>query len=115
MLLFMSYEGHYQLLCARGHGDSADAYDFGSTFLDTYRCDDLHRGGIKCGAPVAWYNSVDNTNGDGVEVVLVVCRGVDYDICESCDHRKLRADATYVIPEREGTRVSNRGWPPHTA
>jgi hypothetical protein len=47
----MSYEGHTQYVCEKGHYDTSDCYDE----LDKCKV---------CGAKFAWTNSVDETNGD---------------------------------------------------
>ena len=54
----MSYEGHTQWICRRGHRfDSQDSFD-----SEEDRCD-------VCGAESAWGNQVDDTNGESDGVI----------------------------------------------
>lgn len=51
----MSYEGYDQCLCGNGHLFEQDCYN-------ECNCD--------CGSPTHFLNSVDNTNGDDVGIIL---------------------------------------------
>jgi hypothetical protein len=49
----MSYEGSEEYLCAKGHYMVRDAY-----------ADDVQYNGVcKCGAPIAYWHQIDDTNG----------------------------------------------------
>ena len=59
----MSYEGHIQLLCTKGHpGNLPVTYDmYGDDGVSEWRC----RGWVNnklCNEPVGWSNGVDDTN-----------------------------------------------------
>lgn len=72
----MSYSGFYQYLCARGHYDCEDA--FTCRDLKDWRCP-------TCGGELAWWNSVNTTNGSFCrewDKENDVCREESYD----CDY-----------------------------
>lgn len=50
----MSYEGYYQILCKHGHYSTVDCYDMCEH--EDWKCS-------KCGEKMAWWNSVNTTNG----------------------------------------------------
>lgn len=59
----MSYEGHIQLLCKKGHPDELPVtYDmYGDDGVGDWRCQSLVNN-KPCKEPVGWSNSVDDTN-----------------------------------------------------
>lgn len=105
----MSYEGYEQLLCENGHLHMVDCWD--SPDPKTWRCD-------SCGAKLAWWNAVDQTNGSyhtcsetGEEVridgfvELEVDREVVSEECPLCGHEKVLEDIRYKTPTHAGHRV----------
>jgi len=100
----MSFEGYYQLLCENGHHFAADCYShYGSDFSDTI-CPD-------CGAPVAWWNLVNQTN-------CCSCYGVEEDkydpsMCEmelSFDEIQKTCQfngAGYIEPEIDRSAITS--------
>jgi hypothetical protein len=48
----VSYEGYREFLCSKGHYETRDAYD-----SDIETC-------TRCGSPIAYAHSVDQTNGE---------------------------------------------------
>lgn len=57
----MSYEGHIQLLCRKGHGGELPISYFGDDGISAWRCKAMVDNKI-CGEPVDWSNQVDDTN-----------------------------------------------------
>ena len=55
----MSWEGYEQVVCKKGHACTQEAYDFEP---DEFTCPIVVDKEI-CGAPCAWWNQVDVTNG----------------------------------------------------
>lgn len=53
----MSYEGHEQHICKNGHQFDTDCHDEDSVCF-------------VCLAPSAWYNAVDDTNGESAGIIL---------------------------------------------
>lgn len=90
----MSYEGYEQRLCANGHLSHVDAFDNDA-------------GPCRCSAPIAWWNDVDQTNGDGADCVVELEESTPaiYESCPTCHHSKEIAEATYKIPDNAGHRV----------
>lgn len=100
----MSYEGHYQVLCKKGHLEVVDVYDH--TFKpESHVC--------ACGDVVAWMNEVDDTNGGGPsrtgEVVLEEMSPPDKVLLP--DGRLAFVAAVYQIPRDPG-RVGHTVWTP---
>jgi len=92
----MSYEGHEQILCERGHYSELDAHD---ESIWNWRC--------HCGAGMAWTNSVDETNGIDEEtsefpgyVELEVATPAVMCTCADCGHTHTKEEATYKIPDK---------------
>ncbi len=73
----MSYEGYEQLLCENGHYLTEDCYEFDSSDTEEWRCP-------VCQAKLAWWNSVDITNGSYEDI--------------DCD------DAQYILRTHAGVR-----------
>lgn len=97
----MSFEGYYQLLCAKGHEGVVDIYVGGTP--ENLLC-------LRCGASIAWWNLVDTTNGsysyeagkeeriDGY-IELEVDQPEIACVCKDCGNRHAAEHATYKIPE----------------
>lgn len=90
----MSYEGYDQCICANGHYWTEDL---------TYLEDDEMKCPF-CEAKIAWFNSVDCTNGDNprtgqgygyIEPVIETPEEVA--ICKECGHKKVLAPAKYKV------------------
>jgi len=102
----MSYEGYNQFICKKGHLFHKDAYEWDE--LDKVRCP-------HCKAPVAWWNSVDVTNGsyvmdtdtgkdvriDGYVKLSVKDKAV-VEKCPHCGSKVLKQRETYKIPKTKG-------------
>jgi hypothetical protein len=92
----MSYEGFEQLLCENGHYWVVDAYDL--SFDLSEKCS-------VCGAGVAWYNGVDQTNCEEVGYVeLELLNEATYCTCQ-CGHKHQLTPPTYKMPEGIGYKV----------
>lgn len=117
----MSFEGFYQTLCARGHYTSLGLYEYDT---ETLCC---------CGAQIAWWNLVDETNGaycdclagtdlanngstelvgcefccsgriDGYEELEMDTPAL-LETCPHCGHSKTIEEETYKIPWDRGHR-----------
>jgi transcription elongation factor Elf1 len=93
----MSFEGYYQVVCKNGHYHTMDAYS-----------PDDGMGCPFCGAPKAWENVVDETNGsfddggnriDGF-VFLRAKRDAKTCICDKCGHEHEVEPAIFEIPDK---------------
>lgn len=93
----MSFEGHYQVLCTRGHASTEDAYD--SLPADVWRC--------HCGAKMAWWNLVDYTNGSEDEQGNPIDGHVELEVLTTkrCEHCGSKLEVTYKIPDKVGHSV----------
>jgi len=110
----MGYEGYEQLLCENGHYSTADAYE--SIDQKTWQCE-------VCGARLAWWNAVDETNGSfdvdesGQETDVRIDGYVELEIdkpavtetCTQCNHVKELQEETYKIPSDVGHKVVWKG------
>lgn len=113
----MSYEGYEQLLCANGHARSVNAMEtmYGDFDVSTWKC--------SCGAGLAWFNCVDQTNGsfhtcsttgkqvrtDG-HIELEVDKSAVTKTCECCGHTAIVEEETFKIPLEGGHRVNELDW-----
>jgi hypothetical protein len=96
----MSFEGYYQAICTNGH-----RFDFGVTYdwdeVETEICDE-----IGCGAHVAWWNLVDDTNcdrnGEIPEDEFEVLTPEVIETCDKCKNTHRVKEATYKIPTDKG-------------
>lgn len=106
----MSFEGYYQILCDNGHHDTVDAY---------YMPEDNTAWSCRhCGAPEAWRNLVDVTNGsfedceeeecwcyeartDGY-VELEALQPEETAVC-NLGHKHVTSPAQYKIPGKHGS------------
>lgn len=95
----MSYEGYEMHLCARGHYQTRDAYDYGVE----NSCD--------CGAPIVWQYGVDQTNDAGVKPVLVEHEPAKVETCPHCGHAKEIEEERYCIPLNAG-RITGKAEVP---
>lgn len=92
----MSFEGYYQVICAKGHYTVVDCYSFD---VDEWKCS-------ICNEPCAWSNIVDITNGsyedderiDGYIGVEIDKPGT-YKVCECCGGKEIVEHPTYKIPK----------------
>lgn len=93
----MSYEGYEQHICKNGHYYECDAYYFVG---DEY---------CKCGAPSAWSNSVDQTNGQPQGKISLYALHAHFlltdEVVETCNlgHQHTTSEAVFRIPTREET------------
>jgi hypothetical protein len=93
----MSYEGHEQIICLRGHYYERDAADRSLPFCT-------------CGADVGWCNQVDDTNCDSYGEIplklLVEKFQITAEVVETCNlrHSHVTAPAVFRVPTYEETR-----------
>lgn len=92
----MSYEGYEQQICVNGH------YQTGP---DSWHIEDEAK--CHCGATIAWYNAVDETNCNSygeipMELINEKFRISD-DVVEVCNlkHSHVIKEAVYRIPTKE--------------
>ena len=102
----MSYEGYTQLICKKGH-----------TWMVDCMMDDEKP--CHCGAPIAWSNMVDQTNGcepwkgdpgrmPRHDIINdCICGHIDLEqkSLKSCDKCGSTLSVTYKIPKKGGHRV----------
>ncbi len=96
----MSYEGHRQLWCEKGHHFKApEPYDGGCPIK-----------ACSCGAKIAFSNPVDDTNGQAAGYIkpeelkpAVMCT------CACCNNTHVKELAVYKIPHRRTQRFYNDG------
>jgi hypothetical protein len=100
----MSYEGHEQVLCEKGHLSSFNCFDEGWMFNPI----------CHCGAKLVWYNSVNETNGsfeedeNGIETDIRIDGYIELEILEAgkkCEHCGMTGEATYKIPQGKGHKI----------
>jgi len=100
----MSYEGFERALCRNGHLHTADCYS--SNFLaqqwdspgtPAWSCPD-------CGEPMAWWESVDQTNDGGVQTALLEHREAELKTCGECGVTKQLKPPQYCCPENRRAR-----------
>jgi len=89
----MSYEGYEQVLCENGHYNEIDSR---VQDPEEYSCP-------FCGAGIAWFNCVDQTNSDGSEYHIELDIKVEsvYETCDKCGSTKLIKPAVFIIPIKE--------------
>jgi hypothetical protein len=109
----VSYEGYDKILCRNGHLHHYDTYQIENPFSvcsetspETWRC-------RYCDEPLAWYTSIDQTNGDEVDpetgllfgdVQLIINEPEIFEICSSYQ-RHVIEPTTYRIPLEGGHLV----------
>jgi hypothetical protein len=95
----MSYEGREVWLCANGHRRDFDCYNAPNDTEGTqrYHC--------PCRAPWVWSESIDQTNCEGVESVLVVHRSAVTETCAHCGTVKQLEEVRYCIPSNSGHQL----------
>jgi hypothetical protein len=92
----MSFEGYYQILCARGHEGAEDQYTDPLPEI----CDEDN-----CSAKIVWWNLVDQTNGSLDENCTRIDGYVELEIaipavpctCK-CGHLHYLSNNTFKIP-----------------
>lgn len=95
----MSYEGREVWLCQNGHRRDFNCYNAPNNYATNesdHRC--------SCGAPWVWSESIDQTNCEGVESVLVVHRSAVTETCAHCGAVKELEEVRYCIPLNSGHR-----------
>jgi hypothetical protein len=119
----MSYEGHIQVLCENGHYHVYDAYDAPQLSWRDHDADaarnysndlDFLRKEMEqtnwacpdCEARAAWFNSVDDTNGDGEDVCFVEKTAAVRETC-NLGHVHVTRHATYEVPQGVGHIVQH--------
>ncbi len=108
----MSYEGYTQYLCKNGHTWSRDCMEEESKVYDC--------GWRGCGAPVVWWNMVNNTNGcepvkgdprdlrnihkkpDDCTCGYITLEKIHEQRCEKCDHV---LEQRFKIPKKGGQNL----------
>jgi len=100
----MSYEGHEQHLCRRGH-----LWEIPCSFEDAIeRCP-------HCGAESRWRNDVDDTNGDASGTILpegwasLRLTNEQTEVC-NLGHRHLIKPSTYRVPSEDELFVLRHYW-----
>jgi hypothetical protein len=93
----MSYEGYSQCICENGHlfiGGGSD-------------------GCPKCFADVAWYNMVDDTNGDSVGIIQdfspVLVEPAEIQVC-NLGHSHVTKEAKYRVPKPDELKRWHRDY-----
>lgn len=113
----MSYEGYYQFICKDGHYTTEDCYMMEpEDFKCSYIGKDFHGRTGACSAPLAWWNSVNTTNGsfepderpgfEGREIRIdgyVELTPIKTETCDKC-HSVL--DQRYIPPQGYGHLVT---------
>jgi hypothetical protein len=96
----MSYEGYEVWLCRNGHQHRRDALQVLEMSLGEWKCPD-------CGASLAWYTCVDETNGQDPEtgkcpgeVDLEIDKPAVTETCPTCKYTHRIAPETYKIPPK---------------
>jgi hypothetical protein len=99
----MSFEGYHQLLCKKGHYFT----------MDVYFEDPVGVGCPICKEKVAWWHTVDVTNGsfEGKERIdgyidLKIKTKAKTCKCDKCNNVHVVEDATYEIPKNKGHLVT---------
>jgi hypothetical protein len=85
----MSFEGYYEVICKNGHFWANDLYS------DKKVCP-------FCGECVAWWNLIDETNGEGKPTELQVESESVFCKCSLCGDKHVKEQARYKIPENVG-------------
>ena len=99
----MSYEGRIQAICTAGHY---------MEFPENYGGEDPT---CECGAPLAWINSVDDTNCDAFGIIppnVLTTFLLTEEVTEQCNLgcRHTVALATYRIPSEAETAKARHYW-----
>ena len=93
----MSYEGYVQRLCSQGHLSVVDCMDESETrgiWDDGYTPSCLI-----CKEPIAWSNSVDETNHNTPAFSNFRVREAEVvDECHTCNNKKVVKQVTYHVP-----------------
>lgn len=89
----MSYSGYTRVLCKNGHLHLYDCWDG----FDPTAAASLCR---FCGEPVAWWENVDTTNGEGEETPLEINSRETFCTCSQCGDVHTKQKATYKIPPK---------------
>jgi hypothetical protein len=92
----MSYEGHVQLLCGKGHLTIKDAYE------DCLEPDRQSHHICCCGELFVWCHSVDDTNCDGENAILEISTPEVREKCDHCGHVTIKEEERYKIPKGVG-------------
>jgi len=88
----MSYEGYTQAMCKNGHYVTWDAYNVEFGGHDN-TC-------TICFTKFVWTNDVDQTNGDGSDMVKIeIAKPAKTCICD-CGNKHIIEQETYKIPKR---------------
>lgn len=94
----MSFEGYDQILCAAGHLTEVDTYYEGDGACWVKGCDQ----------PVAWRNTVDQTNDDDVgRVELEILVHEQISTCPTCNSRIVISERQYKVPVARLLLVGN--------
>lgn len=99
----MSYEGHVQRLCVKGHYYTTP-YAYGEP--DDTSCPD-------CKEACAWENHVDDTNCDSYgEIDINEFRLADpvVEPCPTCGHVRTIEPVRYRIPTEEEVKTARTRW-----
>lgn len=98
----MSYEGHTQNICERGHYFEDDAHE------EEPLC--------TCGAAAVFTNQVDDTNCDAYglipveEVAKLKIADRVTETCPCCAHEKVIERERYRVPSREEQKAMQHRW-----
>lgn len=102
----MSYEGYDQILCKNGHLFEYDCY------VSPIDCHESVWHCPICNEGMAWWNSIDQTNGVDEEtnlypgqIVLEYKTQPKYEVCIHCGNSKLIEKETYIIPVDKGHKI----------
>jgi hypothetical protein len=116
----MSYEGYEQVLCKNGHASVFDAWDMTRPRDDDWKCPAVTlKQGVPttCGAPMAWSNDVNVTNGSWDEDGTRIDGYVEVDAeaeaetckCDKCGNEHVVDPPRFKIPKDKGRRHKDRG------
>ena len=107
----MSYEGYVQFLCENGHYHTREDDDFSyDPEKEKVICNgqDIYSKELGiCHAAMAWSNSVDETNCDGVGYVPMESLLIQAEETQVCNlnHSHVISEAVYRIPTKEETKA----------
>jgi len=95
----MSYEGYTQVLCKNGHLSCYDCRDDESPVCAFGRFESPQQWQCRCGASIAWWNDVDDTNCDSYgKVDLEIATDAVVCECPHCKNKHYSSEETYKIP-----------------
>lgn len=103
----MSYEGYVQFLCENGHYHTRED-DFSEKEKVVCNGQDIYSKELGiCHAVMAWSNSVDETNCDGVGYVPMESLLIQAEETQVCNlnHSHVISEAVYRIPTKEETKA----------